>query len=655
MDVNNFDQQIEELRSRVRGIWQRTATQPNSHQELIIEAFDELQIAVEELLAASEELEETRVAVEKERQRYQELFDFAPDAYLVTDATGKILEANNVAATMFCMALKYLVGKPLILFIAQQDRQFFRSQINNPRQIQDWVIDLKPRFNKPFPASIRTSPVYDSQKKLVSWRWLLRNISEAKQAQERVAKRTEDLAKANEQLLSEITERKRAESQLLHLALHDVLTGLPNRTLFMNRLKDAVDYSKRHSDYLFAVLFIDLDHFKLINDSLGHALGDQLLFTVAQRLQECLRSVDIAARLGGDEFIILLVGIKDVLEVVAVVKRIQKKLALPVVLGGQEVSTTASIGIALSITGCQQPEDFLRDADIAMYRAKTQGRACYEIFNTDMHIQAMAHLELVNELRRAIELQEFQVYYQPIVSLSSGRITGFEALVRWLHPKYGIVLPEYFMSTAQETGLIILIEQWVLYEACSQIQQWQEQFFSNSKGLPESPLSISINLCSTRFSEEKLLPHINKVLQDTGLSAPSLTLEITESVIMENDDKAIIRLKQLRNLGIKLAIDDFGTGYSSLGRLHHFPINQLKIDRSFVSGSIFDHGNLDIVQTIITLAHKLSVDVTAEGVETEEQLAMLRNLSCEYGQGYFFSHPLDSSEAATLIMANPQW
>ncbi|MEH2324897.1 MAG: EAL domain-containing protein [Nostoc sp.] len=655
MDVDDFSQQIEQLQSRVRGICQRSATQSNSQQELIIAAFDELQIALEELLVASQELEVTRARAEKERQRYQELFDFAPDGYLVTNTVGKILEANYAAASMLSVHQQYLVGKPLILFIAQQDRQIFRSLINNSQQIEDCVIEIKPRFGTPFPASIRASPVYDSLENLVGWRWLLRNISEAKQAQEQVAKRTVELAKANQQLLSEVREHKRAKSQLLHLAFHDVLTGLPNRALFMNRLEDAVNYAKRHSDYLFAVLFLDLDRFKVINDSLGHTFGDQLLVTVAQRLQECLRSIDIAARLGGDEFIILLVGIRDVLEVVAVVERIQNNLARTVVLDGHEVSTTASIGIALSIKGCEQPEDYLRDADIAMYRAKAQGRACYEIFNTDMHIQAMAQLELVNELRRAIELQEFRVYYQPIVSLSRGKITGFEALVRWLHPKHGIVLPEYFMSTAQETGLIMLIEQWVLHEACSQIQQWQKQFSSTCGDLAECALTISVNLCTTRFSEENLLPHINKVLQDTGLPAPSLTLEITEGVIMENHDKAIIRVKELRNLGIKLAIDDFGTGYSSLGRLYHFPINQLKIDRSFVTRSIFNDGNLDIVQTIITLAHKLGVDVTAEGVETEEELALLRNLNCEYGQGYFFSHPLDSSQAAALIMANPQW
>jgi diguanylate cyclase (GGDEF)-like protein/PAS domain S-box-containing protein len=655
MDVDEFNQQIEELRSRVRGIWQRTATEPNSQQELIMAAFDELQMAVEELLAASEELVVTRAAAERECQRYQELLNFAPDAYLLTDAAGKILEANHAAASMFSVRQKYLVGKPLILFIAQQDRRFFSSQLNNLQQLSKWVIDLKPRFKKPFPASVRASPVYDSQEKLVGWRWLLSNISEAKQAEKQMVKRTEELAKANQQLLSEITERKRAKSQLLHLAFHDVLTGLPNRALFMNRLKYAVDYSKRHPDYLFAVLFLDLDRFKLINDSLGHTFGDQLLFTVAQRLQECLRSIDIAARIGGDEFIILLAGIKDVNEVIGVVERIQNQLALPVVIGGQEVSTTASIGIALSITGSKEPEDFLRDADIAMYRAKTQGRACYEIFSNDMHIQSMAHLQLVNDLRRAIELQEFKIYYQPIVSLKSGKITGFEALVRWLHPKHGIVLPEYFISTAQETGLIILIEQCVLHEACSQMQQWQQQFSSVRRDLGQRPLTISVNLCSTRFSEEKLLPYMNKILQDTGLDAPSLTLEITESVIMENNDTAIIRLKQLRNLGIHLAIDDFGTGYSSLGRLHHFPINQLKIDRSFVSGDIIDDGSIDIVETIITLAHKLGLHVTAEGIETEEQLAVLRKLNCEYGQGYFFSHPLDSSEATALIHENPQW
>ncbi|WP_341529050.1 EAL domain-containing protein [Nostoc sp. UHCC 0302] len=452
----------------------------------------------------------------------------------------------------------------------------------------------------------------------------------------------------------DITARKVAEEQLVYDALHDGLTGLPNRGFFMNRLRYAVEYSKRHSDHLFAVLFLDLDRFKFINDSLGHTFGDQLLLIIAQRIKECLRSIDVAARLGGDEFTILLEGIEDISDAVRVAERIQEQLAKPLTLQGQEIFTTVSIGIAWSATNYNQAEDLLRNADIAMYRAKEQGKARYEIFDTDMHLQIIKRLQLENDLRRAIECQEFRVYYQPIVSLKTGRITGFEALVRWLHPQQGILVPEEFMPIAQETGLSIPIDEWVLREACRQTHQWQERFPLDSANM-NCPLSINVNLCSSRFSQQKLLQHINQVLQETGLDPQSLKLEITENIIMENGEKAIIMLKQLRNLGIQLSIDDFGTGYSSLGRLHHFPINGLKIDQSFVSGNSADSGNLDIVETIVTLAKKLGVDVTAEGVETKQQLQKLKDLKCEYSQGYFFSKPLESKAAEALIMANPQW
>ncbi|MHC5676939.1 EAL domain-containing protein [Nostoc sp.] len=475
------------------------------------------------------------------------------------------------------------------------------------------------------------------------------------QLETRVRERTAELAKINQELLIEVTERKRAESQLRHLAFHDALTGLPNRTFFMNSLRNAIDYSKRHSDYLFAVLFLDLDRFKFINDSLGHTFGDQVLLTIAQRLKECLRSIDVAARMGGDEFTILLGGIQDVNHVVRMTERIQEKLALPVVLDGQEVFTTVSIGIALSITDYNQPEDLLRNADIAMYRAKTQDKVRYEMFNTDMHIQVMAHLQLETALRRAIERQEFRIHYQPIVSLTTGKITGFEALVRWQHPERGIIFPEDFLPTAQETGLSILIDEWVMREACRQTQQWQDRFPPKSGKLGEQALTISVNLCSSWFSQQKLLLHINQVLQETSLDIQSLKLEITESVIMENGENVTTTLNLLRNLGIKLAIDDFGTGYSSLGRLHHFPIHELKIDRSFVSGRSVGEGNLDIVETIVTLSKKIGVTVTAEGLETAEQLAFLRAMKCEYAQGNFFSKPLDSSTAEALIVANRQW
>lgn len=475
------------------------------------------------------------------------------------------------------------------------------------------------------------------------------------QLESRVRERTAELAKTNQELLIEVIERKRAESQLRHLASHDALTGLPNRTFFMNSLRNAIDYSKRHSDYLFAVLFLDLDRFKFINDSLGHTFGDQVLLTIAQRLKECLRSIDVAARVGGDEFTILLGGIQDVNHVVRMTEQIQEKLAISVVLDGQEVFTTVSIGIALSMTDYNQPEDLLRNADIAMYRAKAQDKVRYEMFNTDMHIQVMAHLQLETALRRAIERQEFRIHYQPIVSLTTGRITGFEALVRWQHPERGIIFPEDFLPTAQETGLSILIDEWVMREACRQTQQWQELFPPKSGKLGEQALTISVNLCSSWFSQQKPLLHINQVLQETSLDIQSLKLEITESVIMENGENVTTTLNLLRNLGIKLAIDDFGTGYSSLGRLHHFPIHELKIDRSFVSGSSVDEGNLDIVETIVTLSKKIGVTVTAEGLETAEQLALLRAMKCEYGQGNFFSKPLDSSTAEALIVANRQW
>ncbi|MEH2208546.1 MAG: EAL domain-containing protein [Nostoc sp.] len=633
--------------------------------EELQQTLEELQVVSEELRQQNEELTTARNTSELQQQRYQDLFEFAPDGYLVTNSVGIIQEANNAAATLLCVSQKSLVGKPLIVFIAQQDRQIFRAKISNLQPLQDWEIYLYPRGGTPFPASIRASIVYNSSHQQVGWRWLLCNISERKQAQEllhrakdelekRVRQRTEELVKANEELQTEITERKRAELQLLHLAFHDALTGLPNRSAFIKRLEHAINYSKRHEDYLFAVLFLDLDGFKSINDSLGHRFGDQLLLVIAQRLQECLRSIDVGARLGGDEFIILLEGIKDINDAINATERIQHQLTLPVELDGQEVFTTVSIGIVLSSTNYNQPEEFLRDADIAMYRAKAQGKACYEIFNTDMHIQAVSQLQLENALRRAIERFEFRIYYQPIVLLKTGKIIGFEALVRWLHPKLGIVLPEYFMSTAQSTGLISRIDEWVLDEACRQTQQWQERF-SQWSNLEQRPLTISVNLCSTKFSQQNLLPQINQVLQKTGLDAQSLTLEITETVIMENSDKATIKLKQLRKLGIKLAIDDFGTGYSSLGRLHHFPINQLKIDRSFVSGGSVAQGNLDIVETMVILSKKLGVDVIAEGVETAEQLALLKAMKCEYGQGNFFSRPLDNQAAAALIIANPLW
>lgn len=446
----------------------------------------------------------------------------------------------------------------------------------------------------------------------------------------------------------DITDRKQVEEQLLHDALHDQLTRLPNRALFMDRLAWVLEHAKRHVNYLFAVLFLDLDRFKIVNDSLGHIIGDQLLVAIADRLQVCLRPSDTVARLGGDEFTILLSDIEDIQDVACVADQIHKQLTAPFNLNGYEVFTTASIGIALSTTGYGQPEELLRDADIAMYRAKTLGKARYEVFGKDMHTSAVARLQLEMDLRRAIERQEFQLHYQPIVSLQTGRITGFEALLRWQHPDRGLISPIEFISVTEETGLIIPIGQWVLREACSQMHEWQRQ-------LPTLALTINVNLSGKQFTQSDLIEQIKQVLQETDLEACNLGLEITESVIMENTEAVSSTLFELRALGVQLHMDDFGTGYSSLSYLHRFPMDVLKIDRTFINRISAGAENLEIVQTIIVLARSLGMKVTAEGVETKEQLAQLRTLKCEYGQGYFFSKPINSKMAKTLIAEKLKW
>ncbi len=444
--------------------------------------------------------------------------------------------------------------------------------------------------------------------------------------------------------IQDITDRKRAEERLVHDAFHDALTGLPNRALFMDHLKLATERAKRREAYHFAVLFMDLDRFKTINDSLGHMVGDQLLVSIARRLETCLRPGDTVARLGGDEFTILLEEINDVSEATQVANRVQEEMALPFTLSGHEVYTTVSIGVAPSMIGYTKPQDILRDADTAMYCAKSSGKARYEMFDQAMHAQAVDLLRLETDLRRAIERQEFRLQYQPIVSLSTGRVSGFEALVRWQHPERGYIQPDKFISLAEETDLILPIGKWVLTEACRQLRVWQQQF-------PEhASLSMSVNLSCKQFRQPDLVEQVNRILQETGLDARSLKLEITESVVMENIDTAINMMKELRALGVQLSMDDFGTGYSSLSYLHRFPISTLKIDRSFVSRMDGNNENREIVRTIVMLARNLGMEVVAEGVEGENQLSQLIALECQYGQGYFFSKPAQADTAAELLL-----
>jgi diguanylate cyclase (GGDEF)-like protein len=393
---------------------------------------------------------------------------------------------------------------------------------------------------------------------------------------------------------------------------------------------------------LFAVLFLDLDRFKNVNDSLGHTFGDLLLVAFAERLERTLRPVDTLARFGGDEFAILLSGITDTTDAVRVAERIHAELSLPFDLDRSSAFATASIGIALSSSGYDRPDDILRDADIAMYRAKENGKARYEMFDHDMHARAVTRLQLESDLRQAVEQKQFAVYYQPIMSLETGRLAGFEALVRWNHPRHGVVAPADFIPAAEETGLIVPIGQWVLEEACKKVREWQV----SSPG--HRNLSLSVNLAARQISQPDLTDRIKSALEESKLHPHSLKLELTESVVMENAEAAAQTFKQLRSLGVQLSIDDFGTGYSSLSYLHRFPLNYLKIDRSFVMRMTRDNDNA-IVKTISTLAHNLGMEVIAEGIETEEQYQQLKNLGCEFGQGYLFSRPVDAEGALNLL------
>ena len=444
-------------------------------------------------------------------------------------------------------------------------------------------------------------------------------------------------------------EKRHAEERLLHDAFHDALTGLPNRALFLERLARFLLRGRRGEAYTFAVLFLDLDGFKVVNDSLGHAAGDQLLIGVSQRVVGCLRQVDTVARLGGDEFVILLDDIKNISNATRVADRIQRELALRFNLDEREVFTSASIGIAFSATGYNRPEDVIRDADTAMFRAKGLGKARFAVFDTAMHTQATARLKLETDLRRAVERHEFRVYYQPIVSLGAGRITGLEALLRWQHPQLGLIYPTDYLSVAEEIGLLIPIGQWVLREACRQLREWQTKFSTTP------PLTVSVNLSSKQFLQSDLMKQIDEILKETGLDAKSLKLEITETVMMENTESATATLLQMKALNIETYLDDFGTGYSSLSYLQRFPIDYLKIDSSFISRMSDSKEDLEVVRTILTLAHNLGRKVIAEGLETAEQLALLRSMKCEYGQGHYFSKPLECEAAGTLLAAVPKW
>jgi len=598
------------------------------------------------------------------------------DVVLITEAEPfdmpgpRILYVNEAFKRMTGYSNEDIIGKtPRIL----QGPKTERSQLDKIRRaLEKWepVRVEMTNYRKDgteFAVELSISPIANEKGWYTHWVSVQRETTERREAEEalsrahrelrlaneqleaRVSLRTAELSASNRELKNEITERQRIEEKLMHDAFHDSLTGLPNRAMFIDRLKVAVNRFARFHERQFAVFFIDLDRFKLINDSLGHLSGDRLLLEVARRLEAVLRASDIVARLGGDEFMILVEELSDPNDAFLLAQQIQDVLRKQFDIDGHELFISASIGIALSGTGYTRPEAMMRDADAAMYRAKAKGKARSEVFDKEMHTQGVKRLQLETELRRAIERDEFTIRYQPIINLDTLQIAGFEALVRWQHPERGLLSPSEFIAVAEETGMIVQIGQWVLRESCRQHQIWETK--RQLLNPATAPLTISVNLSCKQFLQPDLVEQVEAALSETGLPASCLKLEITESHIMQNTDSAIAMMNRLRALGVEFSLDDFGTGYSSLDHLHRLPVSCLKIDRSFIDRMKPTGENCKIVQTIIMLAHNFKMSVVAEGVETDWQLARLKQMGSRFGQGYLFARPENTEQAESWVMS----
>ncbi len=553
-------------------------------------------------------------------ERFGDVFRSSAAGMALLSLDGKVLEVNRAFADMLGLEAEPLAGTLLLDLVHPDERSGEASALSR--------------------LSVGTARTLQGEVRLAHREgrsvWVLRTLTRL----------SSSAAEAPSVILQaqDVTEQKRAQASLLHDAFHDGLTGLPNRALFLDRLRTVMKRARRQR-LRFAVLFIDLDRFKLVNDSLGHVAGDQLLVAVARRLSGAIRGEDTVARLGGDEFTVLIDDVGGAEEALATARRLLEVLSAPFDLDGREVFATASVGVALGGDGPATADELLRDADTALYQAKGAGKACAALFDDSMRERASALLQLETGLRRALDRGELEVHYQPILDLASGRLASFEALVRWRHPSRGLLFPVDFLSVAEETGLIVPIGEWVLAESCRSLAAWQRDF-------PQvPPLGICVNVSPRQFSQPDLVEKVEKVLGESGIAAGTLTLELTEATVVANPELTSILLRRLRALGVKVSIDDFGTGYSSLSYLHWLPLDRLKIDRSFVSSVTLDPRNREILRTIANLATNLGMDVVAEGVETPEQLAQLRQLPCEFGQGFLFSRATDAFETTAYLRA----
>ena len=546
-------------------------------------------------------------AIQQQQAFFRELFDSSPLGILMVDPQGSIVDANQGFTTLFGFEADEIRGRSNFTLLVPKhlikESKAFYSSVMRGKTISRETV-RRNKAGRLIDVALFVYPI-----------------------------RVNGAIGGIYYIYSDITQRKEFESQLSHQAFHDALTGLPNRLLFFERLTSAVRRQARRSEAAFAAMMLDMDRFKAVNDTLGHQLGDNFLVTVADRLKDCIRSVDTVARLGGDEFGIIVEDFHHPREVVEVAKRIMEKLEKPVVIGGNEIRSSASVGIVLNTHLYDDAEAVMRDADIAMYRAKEFGRARFKVFNRKMHTRILRESELERELHRAIEKRELTVHYQPIVSVLDTSLQGFEALVRWENPQSGMISPAEFIPVAEETGQIIAIGEQVLEEACRQMVQWQELFPQNRE------MTVSVNVSAKQFRHIRLVKLIEEVLGKTGLAPHNLKIELTESTLMKDARAAVKIMEEIKRMGVRIVVDDFGTGYSSLSYIQRFPIDGLKIDRSFISGDDSDE-SIKIVQAIIALAKSIGVDVVAEGVEEASQLDLLRLADCDSAQGYMFSKPL---------------